>query len=206
MLSMECDPYPRHFFERSPDVVAFDLIGSHLVVRRGSHTTYALIVETEAYGGSDDPASHSFRGPTPRSEVMFGPAGVLYVYRSYGIHWCVNVVTGMVGLAGAVLLRGAEIVDRSEELAGPESDAVVLRGPGNLSRGLGITDADNHLDCCQSSQGRIAFCGGLQDVARDRIGRTPRLGISKGVERASRYFLIGHRAVSGSRIQNVTSA
>ena len=200
---MKCDPYPRVFYERSPDAVARDLIGSLINVRRRGHTVSAVIVETEAYGGSDDPASHSFRGPTPRNEVMFGPAGVLYVYRSYGIHWCVNVVTGTAGSPSAVLLRGAEIVAHSGEVAASASDAVFLRGPGNLSRGLGITGADNHLDCCHTPPGNITFCAGPQKIAENKIGQSPRIGLTKGVERTSRYFLIGHRAVSGSRLQNV---
>jgi DNA-3-methyladenine glycosylase len=206
MWCVECDPYPRDFYERSPDIVARDLIGSHINVRRRGRTVSALIVETEAYGGSDDPASHSFRGPTPRNRVMFGPAGVLYVYRSYGIHWCVNVVTGTAGSPSAVLLRGAEIMVFSGEVADSGSQAVVLRGPGNLSRGLGITDADNHRDCCQSPPGSITFCAGPRRITAHKIGQSPRIGLTKGVERTSRYFLIGHRAVSGSRRQNVPSA
>jgi DNA-3-methyladenine glycosylase len=206
MLLMECDPYPRDFYERSPDAVARDLIGSCMNVRRGDHTASAFIVETEAYGGSDDPASHSFRGPTPRNGVMFGPAGVLYVYRSYGIHWCVNVVTGIEGSPSAVLLRGAQIVADSGDDGVAGSDAAVLRGPGNLSRGLAITGADNHRDCCQTPPGSITFCAGPQKISLIQIGRSPRIGLSKGAERTSRYFLIGHRAVSGSRLQNAPSS
>lgn len=201
---MTCDPHPKGFFERPPDAVARELIGSYLVVRSSGHSTTALIVETEAYGGSDDPASHSFRGPTPRSEVMFGPAGILYVYRSYGIHWCVNVVTGKEGSPSAVLLRGAEILAESPDSNVPDKDSVALRGPGNFSRGLGITGEDNRLDCCQTPPGRISFCAGPQKFSAVQIGQSPRIGLSKGVERASRYFLIGHRAVSGSRLHNVT--
>jgi DNA-3-methyladenine glycosylase len=203
---MTNEAYPRAFFERPPDAVARDLIGSYLVVRRDGRITRALLVETEAYGGSDDPASHSFHGPTPRSEVMFGPAGVLYVYRSYGIHWCVNVVTGLTGAASAVLLRGGEIEESSHALTGAAVADRVLRGPGNFSRGLGITSAENHLDCCASPPGRISFCAGQQRVSARQIGQSARIGLSKGVERPSRYFLIGHRAVSGSRLQNTTSA
>ena len=200
---MERDPYPRDFFERSSDAVARDLVGSHIIVQRRSLTVSALLVETEAYGGSDDPASHSFRGPTPRSEVMFGRGGVLYVYRSYGIHWCVNVVTGKEGSPSAVLLRGAEILAESEDSNVSDADSVVLRGPGNLSRGLGITGEDNRLDCCQTPTGSVYFCPGSQKVTARQIGQSPRIGLSKGTERASRYFLIGHRAVSGSRLQNL---
>jgi DNA-3-methyladenine glycosylase len=99
----------REFFDRAVDDVAFDLVGAVVVVRGVEGSRRALIVETEAYGGADDPASHAFRGPTPRTAVMFGPAGHLYVYRSYGLHWCMNVVTGPGGVASAVLIRAAEL-------------------------------------------------------------------------------------------------
>jgi len=103
-------PLDRRFFERAPDAVAYDLVGSWLVLHDDDVERRALIVETEAYGGSDDPASHAFRGPTKRSAIMFGPAGFLYVYLIYGVHWCMNVVTGPEGTATAVLLRGAELL------------------------------------------------------------------------------------------------
>src|SRR5580704_2074486 len=127
-------PVTRRFFKRPPDAVAYDLVGSWLVLHDGDTERRARVVETEAYGGSDDPASHAFRGPTKRSEIMFGPAGYLYVYLIYGVHWCMNVVTGPSGTATAVLLRAAElIVPRS----GDGVETVALRGPGNLTRGLG---------------------------------------------------------------------
>ncbi len=111
-----------------------------------------LVVEIEAYGGSDDPASHAFRGPTKRNEVMFGPPGYLYVYFIYGMHWCMNVVTGPVGDASAVLLRAGEMVVPE---AGGAERTVALRGPGNLTRGLGgITGLDNGLDCCGGGEDR----------------------------------------------------
>ena len=98
----------REFFDRSPDEVAYDLVGSVLLLRDRDQELRALVVETEAYGGLDDPASHAYRGPTRRCEVMFGPPGMLYVYRIYGLHWCMNVVTEDTGTASAVLLRAAE--------------------------------------------------------------------------------------------------
>ena len=199
---MTAEAYPRTFFERRPDAVARDLVGSIIVVRRGERWLSALIVETEAYGGSDDPASHAFRGPTPRCEVMFGPAGFLYVYRSYGIHWCVNVVTEESGTASAVLLRAAAIVSRSEPSLVGESEQVLWRGPGNLSRGLGLDGTDNRDDCCQRKVTRVTFQNGPDAVGSNRIGRSPRIGVSKGQDRLSRYFLVGHRAVSGNRLQN----
>ena len=147
----------------------------------------ALIVETEAYGGSDDPASHAFRGPTPRCEVMFGPAGFLYVYRSYGIHWCMNVVAQDEGSASAVLLRGAQIrtcADGDDTSLDPET---LARGPGNLTRALGITGADNGADCC-NGDARISFWRSPHPP-EIHVNRSTRVGVSRAQDRESRYFL-----------------
>jgi DNA-3-methyladenine glycosylase len=189
----------RSFFERDPDAVARDLIGVDLVIHTEVHEVRARIVETEAYGASDDPASHAFRGSTPRCAVMFGPAGFLYVYRSYGIHWCMNVVTGQEGTASAVLLRAAAIVPSAGEAARADTHSPNLRGPGNLTRGLGITGADNGTDCCEEPTARVSFREVHGHVGTDRIGRSQRIGISRGQERLSRYFLEGHPAVSLNR-------
>jgi len=183
---------PRVFFDRDPDEVAVDLVGCVMAVREAERVRYARLVETEAYGGLDDPASHAFRGPTARSRIMFGPSGFLYVYRIYGLHWCMNIVTGPAGVAGAVLLRAAEL---SDELGhGVDDPDRRLRGPGNLTRGLGVTGADNGVDCC-SPEGRISLHprGPNADLV---IGRTTRVGVTHGRERRSRYFLEGHGAVS----------
>ena len=180
------DLLDRPFFARDPDLVARDLVGAYLNVREGDVVRSARIVETEAYGGADDPASHAFRGPTPRCAVMFGPAGHLYVYRSYGVHWCVNVVTGDDGDASAVLVRAA-VVD------GAPPDA--LRGPGKLTRHLVITGDDSGIDCC-APDARIVFVAGPDDGWSGRIARSPRVGISRERDRPSRYYLVDHPAVS----------
>jgi DNA-3-methyladenine glycosylase len=150
----------REFFEHAPDDVARALIGSLLVVRDGEREHVAKIVETEAYGGRNDPASHAFRGPTKRSAIMFGPAGYLYVYLIYGVHWCMNVVTQASDEPSAVLLRGAQLLSVDE--SGDER-GTPLRGPGNLTKGLGITGNDNGLDCCADNAGRISFHRALDD-------------------------------------------
>lgn len=196
---MASDTYPRSFFERHPDAVACDLIGSDLVIRAEGQSVYAQIVEVEAYGGGDDPPSHAFRGMTPRCAVMFAPAGFLYVYRSYGIHWCMNIVTERAGTASAVLLRAAEIHSLPGDGAGVDAASLRLSGPGNLTRGLGITGADNGGDCCKDFAGRVSFQDVLGGMGTDRIGRSQRIGISRGQERLSRYFLEGHSAVSSNR-------
>jgi DNA-3-methyladenine glycosylase len=189
-------PYARSFFERPPDAVAHDLIGSDIVIRAEGCVVQALIVDTEAYGGGDDPASHAFRGPTPRCEVMFGPAGFLYVYRSYGIHWCMNVVTEGEGTASAVLLRAAEVNVLTDDRDRANPRGVLLRGPGNLTRGLGITGADSGGDCCGKFDARVTFHECAGEMVTEQIGRSERIGISKGMERLSRYFMQGHPAVS----------
>jgi DNA-3-methyladenine glycosylase len=185
-------PLGREFFERPPDDVARALIGSLLVVRDDARELVAMIVETEAYGGRNDPASHAYRGPTKRSAIMFGPAGFLYVYLIYGIHWCMNVVTQASDEPSAVLLRGAELlsVDDGDSVSTP------LRGPGNLTKGLGITGNDNGLDCCGASAGRVRFHRSLDDQSVQKVDTSVRIGLSVERDRPSRYFLRGHPAVS----------
>ena len=127
----------RHFFARPSPEVARELVGSWLV-RRGSCGLVRLeLLEVEAYLGEADPASHAHRGPTPRNRPMYGPAGHAYVYFIYGMHHCLNVVTGPEGEAQAVLLR-----------AGRDPAGAVVDGPGRLCRALGVTLADNRADLC----------------------------------------------------------
>jgi DNA-3-methyladenine glycosylase len=187
-------PVRRRFFERSSDAVAYDLIGSWLVVHDGDHSTRARVVETEAYGGMDDPASHAFRGPTKRSEIMFGPAGYLYVYLIYGMHWCMNVVTGESGDASAVLLRAAELYVPNPNGRGFETKP--LRGPGNLTRGLGITGDDTGVDCCGGDGRSLTFHRARSGTNATVVGQSKRIGITKEIDRPSRYFLEGSTAVS----------
>lgn len=127
-------PLPREFYEREADAVARDLLGTWLVYRPGTVPRVGRIVETEAYLGPHDLASHSRRGPTARNSSMFGPPGHAYVYLIYGMHHCLNIVTGPEGHGAAVLLRALEPID------GIEGDT---RGPGRLCRTLGI---DRRLD------------------------------------------------------------
>jgi DNA-3-methyladenine glycosylase len=184
----------RAFFERAPDDVARDLIGVRMTVRQPSAVMMVRIVETEAYGAADDAASHAFRGRSPRNRAMFGPAGHLYVYRSYGLHWCMNVVTQGPDIASAVLLRGAELL--ADEMADADSPApsTNLRGPGNLTAALGVTSADDGRDCCDP-QARITFAMTIE-IPGDSIGRSTRIGISRARDRLSRYYLEGSPAVS----------
>jgi DNA-3-methyladenine glycosylase len=204
-------PLDRDFFARPTAVVARDLLGCRLVVDRGTAAeVVAVLVEVEAYLGTSDPASHAHRGPTPRAGIMFGAPGHLYVYLSYGVHHCANLVTESHGTAGAVLLRAAA-VEKGEEVArvrrgtyppraaGGAGGAAriipvhdVLRGPGNLCRGLGIDRADNALDVC-SALSRVEVWEALR---RPPVARGPRVGISAAVERPLRFAWRDHPAVS----------
>jgi DNA-3-methyladenine glycosylase len=170
----------REFFAQDPVVVARALIGTVMVVAHRDQPLRAHITETEAYAGARDPASHAHRGPTPRTQIMFGPAGYVYVYKSYGIHWCINIVTGAPGVASAVLLRGALTLEGDSTLAN-------MNGPGLLTRSLEITGADNGLDVCQEPAGRIYFLSRARGE-RWRVGQSTRIGISKGTDLPWRFF------------------
>ena len=180
--------------------VAGDLVGARLVCDPGGPLEVeALVVEVEAYLGRDDPASHAHRGPTPRAAVMFGAPGHLYVYLSYGVHCCANVVCEPVGRAGAVLLRAA-FVERGEAVVRARrgrsgervAAAALLRGPGNLAAGLGLSLADNALDLC-SPGARLRL---LERAVEVPLALGPRVGISRAADRPLRLAWAGHPAVS----------
>jgi DNA-3-methyladenine glycosylase len=144
-----------------------------------------ILVEVEAYR-QDDPASHSYRGETQRNAVMFGPSGRLYVYRSYGIHWCVNVVCGDEGTGTAVLLRALEPrhgIDRMRERRGADDLRLLAAGPGRLTQALGI---DARHDGADARRSPFAF---LPPDGPMTVEATPRIGITKAVERPWRFVL-----------------
>ena len=179
----------REFFARNTVEVARDLLGCRIERQINGELVLATVVEVEAYLGESDPASHAFRGPTPRSSVMFGPAGHLYVYLSYGVHRCVNVVTDCDGVAGAVLLRGAQLLRGTEvvrALRGKDVAATgLLRGPGNLGKGLGMQLTDTGLDVCDANSAFRFLPGDAGNIA---IEHGPRVGISKAVEAPLRFW------------------
>jgi len=181
-------PLKRAFFARSVHEVAPDLIGATLLV----NGVGGIIVEVEAYHHTD-PAAHSFRGPTPRNKVMFGPPGFSYVYRSYGIHWCVNFVCEEEGSASAVLIRalqpthGIPAMRRRRRL---HDERLLCSGPGKLTEALGISDQHNALPLDASPIALRARAGKADVVAGLRIGLT------KAVELPWRYGLKGSKFLS----------
>jgi DNA-3-methyladenine glycosylase len=170
--------------------VAESLLGWTLESRVDDVVTAVTITETEAYAGPDDPASHAYRGLTPRNEVMFGPAGMLYVYLSYGIHWCMNVVVGERGMPHAVLLRGGEPTEGLATMVTRRSrETDLANGPGKLCQALGVSGL---LDGTDLRTGAVRLVPG--PGIGDRIVKTtPRIGISKAVERPWRYFATTQR-------------
>ena len=145
------------------------------------------IVEVEAYA-EDDPASHAFRGATVRNASMFGPPGHLYVYRSYGIHWCANVVCERPGRGAGVLLRALEPthgLDRMRARRGVAEDRLLCSGPGRLTQALGLTGDDDGADLSRPPFALLA------PPAPSAVERTPRIGISRAVEQPWRYVEAG---------------
>ena len=174
-------PLKRAFFARSVHEVAPDLIGVTLLV----NGVGGVIVEVEAYHHTD-PAAHSFAGPTPRNSVMFGPPGFAYVYRSYGIHWCVNFVCEQEGSASAVLIRALQPthgISAMRRRRGLDDERSLCSGPGKLTQALGITMAHNELPLDAPP---IALHARLQ---KPEIVAGVRIGITKAIELPWRYGL-----------------
>jgi DNA-3-methyladenine glycosylase len=192
-------PLPRSFYRRPAPVVAPELLGRVLVrtLPSGERLT-ARIVECEAYQ-QDDPASHSYRGLRPRTAVMFGPPGHLYVYRSYGVHWCMNVVTGDEGEGSAVLLRAAEPlqgIDRMRRTRRTKDVRLLCAGPGRLTQALGVSVSQNGADLVRGDD--LALTTGTP-VPEDRIRVATRIGLTVAREQPWRFFEANSRFVSRGR-------
>lgn len=191
MEGKQREGYGEDFFDGSAEEVARELLGSLLV----HGETSGLIVETEAYGGEEDPGSHASGGPTPRNETMYGPPGRAYVYVCYGIHDMFNVVTGPEGEAGAVLVRALEPVSGIGEMRGRRGVEDLERlasGPGKLTEALGIT---GELDGEPVTEGRLRIEPD-EEFSEERVGRSPRIGLGVDCDRRLRYFVEGSRWVS----------
>jgi DNA-3-methyladenine glycosylase len=181
-------PLRRSFFARDVNTVARDLVGTTFLF----NGVGGRIVEVEAYHHTD-PAAHSYNGPTARNAVMFGPPGYAYVYRSYGIHWCVNFVCEPDGSASAVLIRAIEPTDGLATMRrrrGLDNERLLCAGPGRVCEALGITSAHNALALDQPP---FVLIPRADDVA---IAVGPRIGITKAAELPWRYGLKGSRFLS----------
>jgi DNA-3-methyladenine glycosylase len=196
----DAEALPAAFFARPCEVVARALLGARLVSTVGGRRAEARIVETEAYTGPDDPASHAAAriGRTTRNRSMFGPAGIAYVYRIYGVHWCLNVVTDRPEHPAAVLVRAAQplaglaVMRRRRWPAEPGPDRDLLRGPGRLAQGLGITgELDGHW---LNRPPLLILPGEPVDTALITAG--PRIGITRAADWPLRFVIEGSRWAS----------
>lgn len=181
------------FFRQEVEAVATGLLGCELVHKTAEGTTSGIIVETECYS-QDDAASHSYRGQTERTKVMFGPGGYAYVYFTYGMHYCFNVVSGPAGHGQGVLIRALEPVQGIELMQKrrkKENIHELTNGPAKLVQAMGITKSD---------YGRALFEGNLHiNKARDlpiEIGIGPRIGIKQAVDTPWRFWIAGSPFVS----------
>jgi DNA-3-methyladenine glycosylase len=166
-----------------PVTVAPRLLGMRVRTRFGGEITEVVLDEVEAYAGPGDPASHSANGLTPRNRPMWGPPGTLYVYRSYGLHWCMNVVTGPRGVPGAVLLRGGRALRGEDVMRRRRGRADHLAdGPGKLCAALGVTGDDNATSVLGGPV-RLLARRGPQPV----YAATPRIGITRAADRPWRF-------------------
>lgn len=194
-------PIDRRCFERPAIEVAPDLLGSIVVCDGEDGQVAVRLTEVEAYAGEgEDPGSHAHRGRRPRNAVMFGPPGHLYVYFTYGMHWCANLVCRPDGVASAVLLRAGEIIEGNELAWARRStarhDVDLARGPARLAQALGLTGAASGLDVCDG--GPVAVFGGGRGGSRVRRG--PRTGVGgDGAARPWRFWLDGEPTVSPYR-------
>ena len=179
-----------------------DLLGATLVSEVGGARVAVRLTEVEAYGGAVDPASHAYRGRTPRNEVMFGPAGVLYVYFTYGMHWCANVVCGPEGDASAVLLRAGEVVDgidvARERRPSARSERDLARGPARLAAALGLDGSHLGIDLLDVRQ-PVRLAGACGSVAPADVASGPRVGLAKAAETPWRFWVRDDPTVSPYR-------
>jgi len=186
---------PSAFFERDTVKVAPDLLGKCLVRLKDRERLIGRIVEVEAYRGSDDPASHAFRGLTPRNAAMFGDPGHAYVYFTYGHHYCLNVTTQKAGTPGAVLLRAlqpVEGINAMRRFRPNVPDSELTNGPGKLTKAFAIDKSLNEQD--MTIRGPLFVAD--SEKGDLEIWSSPRVGIREGLDRFWRFYLKGSAYVS----------
>ena len=184
----------RKFYNRSTLKVAKELLGKYLVIEKNEIYVSGKIVETEAYIGPDDPASHAYRGLTPRNKVMFGEPGYAYVYLTYGMHHCLNFVTERKGFPAAVLIRALEPADGIEILRKRRKakDLINLtNGPAKLCQALGIDRTLNGVDLCSD----IIYVEDRGNTLT-KIASTSRIGIKEGKDKKWRFYIKNNEFVS----------
>ena len=172
------------------------LLGSLLVRELAGERLVGRIVETEAYLAEDDPACHAHRGETPRNRAMFGEPGHAYVYRIYGLHHCVNVVTEPAGRGAAVLIRALEPLQGLETMAGLRGSLALTDGPGKLCQALGI---DRALDQADLTREGALYLLRPVTAPPEPVETSARIGITLAADRPWRFFLAGNRWVSKGR-------
>jgi len=201
----------RAFYARPSTVVARELIGKVLVRKLdGKNPLKGVIVETEAYGGLRDPASHAYAGMTPRTEVMFGEAGFSYVYFTYGFYHCINVVTGKKGRAQAVLLRALEPkqgIETMKRLRGTDELFNLTSGPGKICQAFAIDRTLSKLDITKSDS-PIYLESESKAKTERRVRRSTRIGISEAQERLWRFYdpaspFVSHQPQSKLNLANL---
>jgi DNA-3-methyladenine glycosylase len=180
---------PRSFYTRPTLVVARDLLGKFFIRKLRSKYLVGMIVETEAYR-YDDPASHSYRGPTKRNSVMFGNGGLLYVYFTYGMHYCANVVTNTKGYGEAVLIRAVEPIEEIDVMmkfrkSADQTMKNLTNGPAKFAQAFNVTVRDSGTDLTKET----IFIGRGIDVPRSQIVAATRIGISAAQEKKWRFYL-----------------
>lgn len=188
---MSAVPLTRSFFARPALEVARDLVGKLLV--HEDDGLVARIVESEAYAGFD-PASHAYRRLSVRNAPLWGPPGHAYVYRSYGVHWCLNTSTDRDGVAGGCLIRAAEPLDGLDvmrERRGRVHDRDLLRGPGRLGQAFGLDGAWSGRDLCDTGPLGVA-----DDGTRPDVETGPRVGVAEAADWPWRFVAAGNRWVS----------
>lgn len=189
-------PLPVEFYSRNTLVVAREVLGKVLVREIQGALLKGVIVEAEAYRGADDPASHAYRGSTNRNRVMFGRAGVAYVYFTYGNHYCLNFVTEREGVAGAVLIRAVEPTEGVELMMVNRQVADVrnlTNGPGKLTKALSINREHNGLDL---TLGKDLFVTQPDNPPPMEIGRSRRIGVKDGADKPWRFYVVNNPFIS----------
>jgi DNA-3-methyladenine glycosylase len=196
-MTSDLDADVRQSLSRPALTVAPKILGWRLSHTTDEGTVTVELTEVEAYEGLDDPASHAFRGRTRRNAVMFGPAGHLYCYFSYGMHWCANLVCGPEGVGSAILLRAGRVVDGidlARERRAGIADRDLARGPARLTMALGLGRPEDGADLLGVGPVRLRPVRGSRSVSQG-----PRVGVSRAAARPWRFWLTDDRTVSAYR-------